>query len=86
MFDEREQQRPLEPGEIVRVGPTLIQEMGAHLYVVIDGFNEPLYTLACLGGDGYQWPNVDRRHIISVTPERIIRSGHTDEHTVYLPE
>ncbi|MFJ6199143.1 hypothetical protein [Micromonospora sp. NPDC092111] len=78
-------ERGLEPGEIVTVAPALADEMGEHLYVVIDGFNDPRYTLALLGGDGYQWPNVAREHIIPITPERIVRVPTSDSASAYTP-
>ncbi|GIJ08426.1 hypothetical protein ACFFMR_29240 [Micromonospora andamanensis] len=78
-------ERALEPGEIVTIAPALAAEMSEHLYVVIDGFNDPRYTVALLGGDGYQWPNVAREDIIPVTPQRIVRVTTGDGTTAYAP-
>ncbi|RKF22819.1 hypothetical protein [Micromonospora globbae] len=87
MPDERdhEDERSLDAGEIVTVAPALVDEMGGYLYVVIDGFDDPRYTLARLGGDGYQWPNVAREHLIPVAPERIIRVDGADGEAAYIP-
>ncbi|MEU2610680.1 hypothetical protein ABZ570_03705 [Micromonospora sp. NPDC007271] len=84
MPDDHEAVRSLEPGEIVTVAPALVDEMGEYLYVVIDGFNDPRYTLARLGGDGYQWPNVPREHLNPVAPERIIRVSDKDGEAAYV--
>ncbi|MBU8857757.1 MULTISPECIES: hypothetical protein [unclassified Micromonospora] len=78
-------ERALEPGEIVTVTAALAAEMGEHLYVVIDGFDDPRYTLALLGGDGYQWPNVARQDIIPVAPQRIVRVSTGGDTAAYAP-
>ncbi|MEV6377654.1 hypothetical protein [Micromonospora musae] len=70
---DRDDERPLEPGEIITVAPALAGEMGSHLYVVIDGFNDPRYTIARLGGDGYQVPNVERQYLTPVAPGQVVR-------------
>ncbi|MGC4885743.1 hypothetical protein [Micromonospora sp. DT227] len=49
----------------------------------IDGFNDPRYTLALLGGNGYPWPNVAREDIIPVTPQQIARVATGDGAAVY---
>ncbi len=51
---DHEDARPRNPGKIITAAPTLADEMGSHLYVVIDGFDDPRYTIARLGGDGHQ--------------------------------
>ncbi|MFG1952458.1 hypothetical protein [Micromonospora sp. NPDC048830] len=80
---DREDERSLQPGEIVAVAPALVDEMGEYLYVVIDGFGHPRYTVARLGGDGYQWPNVDREHLTPMSPERIVRVYDADGEAAY---
>ncbi|MFV2102109.1 hypothetical protein [Micromonospora sp. LOL_024] len=78
-------ERALEAGEIVTIAPALVAETSEHLYVVIDGFDAPRYTLALLGGDGYQWPNVAREDIIPATPHRIVRVTIGDGTAAYAP-
>ncbi|RKN46170.1 hypothetical protein [Micromonospora endolithica] len=76
-------QRSLQPGEIVTVAPALTAEMGRYLYVVVDGFLDPRYTIARLGGDGYQWPNVHREDLIAGAPRWIIRMTDADGEAAY---
>lgn len=79
-----EMRSALEPGEMVTVDATLLEDMGPYLYVVIDGFLDPRYTLACLGGDGYQWPNVERSHLSPVSPGHIVRVIDSDGGVGYM--
>ncbi|MEU7171504.1 MULTISPECIES: hypothetical protein [Micromonospora] len=78
-----ENQRSLQPGEIVTVASALAAEMGRYLYVVVDGFLDPRYTVARLGGDGYQWPNVHRKDLIPAAPLSIIRVTDADGEAAY---
>lgn len=69
----------LNPGAIVTVHDAdWFDESTDVLYVVIDGFNAPRYTIARLGGDGYQWPSMPRDNLTVVTPTRIVRIDHAD--------
>ncbi|MEV0003489.1 hypothetical protein AB0H28_14540 [Micromonospora sp. NPDC050980] len=80
----REDQRTLDAGEIVTVAPALMVEMGPCLYVAIDGFDDPRYTIARLGGDGYQWPNVNREDLIPTAPRHIVRVTDADGDIAYI--
>ncbi|MDG4760366.1 hypothetical protein [Micromonospora sp. WMMD710] len=77
-------ERTLQAGEVVTVGPDLVDEISVYLYVVIDGFSEPLYTVARLGGDGYQWPNIDRGQLHPVMPQRITRVHDASGEPAYV--
>jgi hypothetical protein len=63
----------LDPGVIVTVTPSeRNDEPPGRLFVVIDGFDAPRYTIAVLGGDGYQYPNVPDDALTVVTPAHIV--------------
>jgi hypothetical protein len=63
----------LDPGVIVTVRATEgIDEPSGRLFVVIDGFNAPRYTVTVLGGDGSQYPNVPDDALTVVAPARIV--------------
>ena len=69
----------LDAGAIVTVTPTQwIDEPPGRLFVVIDGFNAPRYTIAVLGGDGFQYPNVDGDLLTVVTPAHIVLDTSTN--------
>lgn len=63
----------LDAGVIVTVAPAeTIDEPPGRLFVVVDGFDAPRYTIAVLGGDGFQYPNVPGDQLIVVTPAHIV--------------
>lgn len=69
----------LDPGTIVTVaGADWIDEPPDRPFVVIDGFKAPLYTIAVLGGDGFQYPNQPRELLTVVTPARIVLDEQAD--------
>jgi hypothetical protein len=69
----------LDPGVIVTVATTeAIDEPPGRLFVVIDGFNAPRYTIAVLGGDGFQYPNVEGDQLTLVTPAHIVLDTSTN--------
>ena len=68
---------PLVAGEIVTVhGDRWDDDARAKLWVVIDDFAD--YTIAVLGGDGYQWPRVPRGELTPVSPDRIRKVRRDD--------
>jgi hypothetical protein len=62
----------LDPGVIVTATADEVDEPSGRLFVVIDGFNAPRYTIAVLGGDGFQYPNVPHEVLTVVAPDHII--------------
>lgn len=67
----------LAPGELVTVtGDRWDDDQRGQLWVVLDTFLA--YTIAVLGGDGYQWPNVRRGELTPVTPDSIQRVQNSD--------
>ena len=69
----------LDAGAIVTVTPTQgIDEPPGRLFVVIDGFDAPRYTIAVLGGDGFQYPNVEGDQLTVVTPAHIVPDTSTN--------
>ncbi|RSM53253.1 hypothetical protein DMB66_39200 [Actinoplanes sp. ATCC 53533] len=67
----------LAAGELVTVtGDGWDDDQRGQLWVVLDTFLA--YTIAVLGGDGYQWPNVPRGELTPVTPDSIQRVQRSD--------
>ncbi|WP_327007666.1 hypothetical protein OHA72_10545 [Dactylosporangium sp. NBC_01737] len=80
---DRDDTSPLSAGEIVTVhGDRWDDEQRAQLWVVVDVFDD--YTIAVLGGDGYQWPRVPRRALTKVTPAWIRRVLRPDATHAYV--
>jgi hypothetical protein len=69
----------LVAGELVTVsGDRFDDDQRQQLWVVVDHFDD--YTIAVLGGDGFQWPNIPRGDLTPATPQwiqRIIRGDGT---------
>lgn len=79
--------RVLNPGEIV----TVIAASEEHVdtppnqaFVVIDGFNHPLYVIAALGGDGYQWPNQPREWLKTLSPSQLRQHRTEADEVIYV--
>lgn len=73
---------PLVPGDIVAVrGDRWDDDQRAQLWVVVDTFID--YTVAVLGGDGYQTPRVPRSDLTPVAP-RWIRKVRRDDTYAYV--
>jgi hypothetical protein len=69
----------LVAGELVIVtGDRFDDDQRKQLWVVVDAFFD--YTIAVLGGDGYQWARIPRSELTPVTPQwirRVIRGDRT---------
>lgn len=77
----REDEAPLkvlDAGVIVTAATAEIDEPPSRLFVVIDGFDAPRYTIAVLGGDGFQYPNVPHEVLTVVAPDHIVLDPTTN--------
>ncbi|WP_432833024.1 hypothetical protein [Dactylosporangium sp. CA-092794] len=73
----------LVAGEIVTVtGDRFDDDQRNQLWVVVDYFDD--YTIAVLGGDGYQWPRVPRGDLTPITAQWIRRVIRRDGTNAYV--
>jgi hypothetical protein len=76
---EEDDRDVLVAGELVTVtGDRFDDDQRKQLWVVVDAFFD--YTIAVLGGDGYQWGHIPRSELTPVTPQwirRVIRGDRT---------